>query len=141
MLSFKKLLLSIIICFTFSAAHAQLGVSYHQSNLAFAGVNYQLGERFLPELRIGTDNLIENTSLELALNFIICKSEEVEFYGGIGGRVEAFPGAIIPIGLNIYPFEKKNFGFHIEVTPIIRDFPILRGSWGIRYRFGNNSEK
>jgi hypothetical protein len=48
-----------------------------------------------------------------------------------------FGGLVIPVGLNIFPFETKSFGFHIELSPIIAfdDEALLRGSWGIRYRF------
>jgi hypothetical protein len=42
---------------------------------------------------------------------------------------------VVPIGVNIYPFSNKNFGFHIELAPIIGWDDVLRGSWGIRYRF------
>lgn len=44
-------------------------------------------------------------------------------------------GIVIPVGLNIYPLPFKNFGFHMELAAIAGDGGILRGSWGIRYRF------
>ncbi len=46
-----------------------------------------------------------------------------------------YTGVVIPVGLNIYPFTNKKFGFHIEAAPVIGEDFILRDSWGIRYRF------
>jgi len=118
-----------------SLSFAQLGVAYHQSNLPFIGVNYEFGEKFRPELRIGTDNFFADTSLELVATYDILNKEEFEVYAGIGGRIESFTGIVVPIGLNIYPHTTKQFGFQIEVAPLIGDSVVLRGSWGIRYRF------
>lgn len=132
-----KLLLSlgVIICSSVNV-QAQLGVDVHQSNLPFVGIHYQMTERFIPEIRIGTDISMRDLSFELDLNFIILKNDEFEFYSGIGGRTNVFKGIVVPVGLNVYPFETKNFGFQIEVASLIRwDEEVLRGSWGIRYRF------
>ncbi len=63
------------------------------------------------------------------------RNETVNVYAGIGGRVGNFEGLVIPVGLNIYPFDKKNFGFQIELAPILTEESLLRGSGGIRYRF------
>ena len=132
---FKKLL--FVLCFSFfaSTSYSQLGVGYHHSNLPFIGINYEIGERFSPELRIGTDQYISNLSVEAVVNYKFIIREDYDFYGGIGYRVNAFEGIVAPIGLNFYPFEEKKFGFHIEAAPIILESTILRGSFGIRYRF------
>jgi len=45
---------------------------------------------------------------------------------------------VIPVGLNIYPFENKSFGFQMEIAGLIGEVDILRGSTGIRYRFNKN---
>lgn len=132
----KKLLLIAFCCFSAQAATAQFGVSLHQSNLPFAGVNYQIGERFLPEARIGTDNFFEDLSLEVAVNYLFKKDEVVNAYAGLGVRANSFAGIVLPVGLNIYPFASKNFGFHMELAAIAGESdPLLRGSWGLRYRF------
>ena len=66
----------------------------------------------------------------------IFNEENYEFYVGLGAKFNSFDGLVIPVGLNIFPFSSKNFGFHIELSPIILgDNELLRGSWGIRYRF------
>ena len=121
--------------FISNTSFAQVGVSFHQSNMPFVGVSYEINNRFLPEFRIGIDTFIEDTNLELALKYIFLRNELVNVYAGLGGRVGSYEGLVVPLGLNIYPFEQKNFGFQMELAPIIGEVGVLRGSWGIRYRF------
>jgi hypothetical protein len=128
----------LLIFFLSTNAFAQLGLSFHQSNLPFAGVSYGIGERFLPELRLGTDNFFEDTSLELVVNYVFVQQESLQAYGGLGVRAQIFEGLLIPLGINVYPFEEKKFGFHMELAGLFGDGEgggLLRGSWGIRYRF------
>ncbi len=132
-----RFIVVLSIFFISNNSFAQIGVSFHQSNLPFVGISYEINNRFIPELRIGTDNYFEDTSLELAVNYIFKRTESVDVYAGLGGRVGFFEGLVVPVGLNIYPFESKNFGFQIELAPIITEVSLLRGSVGIRYRFGN----
>jgi hypothetical protein len=116
---------------------AQLGVSYHQSNLPFFGLNYEIKDRFRPELRLGTDAYFEEMTFELVVTYDILNKEDYEVYGGLGVRSEEDYGSVaLPVGLNVYPFTGKKFGFHIELAVLAgEDDPVLRGSWGIRYRF------
>ena len=114
---------------------AQLGVGYHQSVLSFVGVNYEIKNRFKPELRINTNLFGEDISIEALALFDVINKEDYEFYVGLGIRSPVDEGIVIPVGLNIYPLPYKNFGFHIELAGIAGDGGILRGSWGIRYRF------
>ncbi|WP_225000153.1 hypothetical protein [Cesiribacter sp. SM1] len=116
---------------------AQLSVGYHQSNLPFVSIGYEINERLMPELRIGTDLVINNFSPELVLTYQFINKPDYEFYAGLGYRDNTFRGPILPVGLNLFPFERKNFGFHLEVAPIIviEGRSVLRGSFGIRYRF------
>lgn len=119
-----------------STAYSQLGVAFHQSNLPFVGLNYEFNGRIRPELRIGIDNYFEDLSVEGIGTYDFIRNSDYEFYGGLGIRVNSNTGAlVIPVGLNVYPFTQKQFGFHIELAPIIEESAILRGSWGIRYRF------
>jgi hypothetical protein len=129
------LLFAFLVVSHFS--YAQLGLSFHQSNLPFAGISYEIGERFLPEFRLGTDNFFEDTSLELVVNYVFVKQESVQAYGGLGVRAQIFEGPLIPLGINVYPFAQKNFGFHMELAGLLsgEEGGLLRGSWGIRYRF------
>lgn len=131
----KNIFLVLLFCLSHQWGYGQWGVSMHQSNLPFFGVNYEWKEKLLPEFRVGTDNFLEDTSYELTLNYILKKEEHLDLYAGIGARVQIFEGLVLPVGMNIYPLRNKKFGFHIELAGIVDDFTILRGSWGIRYRF------
>ncbi|MEQ9439640.1 MAG: hypothetical protein RIG62_11360, partial [Cyclobacteriaceae bacterium] len=115
----KKAFLIFLFCFLYQFCHAQFGASIHQSNLPFVGLSYEIKERLLPELRIGTDNYFDDTSLELALTFIFMRDEIVNAYAGLGARIQILEGAVVPIGMNIYPFEKKNFGFQMELAGLV----------------------
>jgi hypothetical protein len=134
----KKLFL--IACFgLFSTAlYSQTTVAFHQSNLPFIGVNHQFGERFIPELRVGTDQYFEDLSAEVAANYMLKKTDRYEFYAGLGGRIGSYAGLVVPVGLNIYPFEQKDFGFQMEAAGIVGEFSLFRGSFGIRYRFSKD---
>lgn len=126
-----------VFCFLTSTALAQFGVGLHQYNLPFVAFSYEINEKWVPELRFGTDNYFYDIGIEAVLNHKIKSTEEVDFYAGLGGRVLLFDGVVIPVGVNIYPFQKKSFGFHMELAGLIPfdDSAILRGTWGIRYRF------
>jgi len=130
----KKLFLSLAILCPF-INYAQFGAAYHQSQLSFVAVNYEFKERFRPELRLSTNVFDEDVSPELVFLYDILNKSDYEFYVGVGGRANVDEGFVVPVGLNIYPLPQKQFGFHFEVAPIINDVTILRGSWGIRYRF------
>lgn len=130
----RKIILTLFIALP-TISFAQLGISFHQSNLPFIGVNYEIKNKIRPELRIGTDNYFDAISVEGIITYDILKKEDYEFYAGLGVRTNDFTGLVIPIGLNIYPLRTKQFGFHIELSPVVGDDNILRGSWGIRYRF------
>lgn len=134
----KKTLL--IACFAlFSiAAFSQTTVAFHQSNLPFIGVNHQFGEKFIPEFRVGTDRYLDDMSVELVANYMLKKSDQYEFYAGLGGKAGGGAGLVIPLGLNIYPFEQKDFGFQMEAAGIVGDLNAFRGSFGIRYRFSKD---
>jgi hypothetical protein len=134
-----KTLITLIIGAIPSLVFGQLGIDYNQPNLPFTSVSYEIKERFRPELRIGTDNFLEDISLEGIVSYDILNKEEYEFYGGLGYRTINFDGLVIPIGFNFYPLASKNFGFKIEVTPILGESTVLRGSLGFRYRFRNTN--
>jgi hypothetical protein len=130
----KRFLISVYSFFPVMAM-AQLGVNFHQSNVPFVGINYQISNKVRTELRLGADNYFELISVEGVATYDILKKDEYEFYAGLGFRTNNFTGIVIPVGINIYPLTTKQFGFHIELAPIVGDGNILRGSWGIRYRF------
>jgi hypothetical protein len=130
-----KKLLFLLFMGVSSAAFSQVAVSFHQSNLPFVGVSYDINERLRPELRIEVDSYLTDVPLELVLIYDIVNNEDYEFCVGLGGRTQEYNGLVVPLGVNIYPFENKSFGFMVELAPILGENDILRGSWGIRYRF------
>lgn len=132
----RKLSVLLFCLLITNFSFAQFGVSVHQSNLPFVGFNYEIADRFLPELRLGVDSYIDNMSVEAVATYQFIDKEKVEVYAGLGGRANTKAGLVAPIGMHFFPFPTKNFGFHIELAPIFSDdSPIVRGSWGIRYRF------
>ena len=132
----RKLLILIFCVVSVNSAFAQFGVSVHQSNLPFIGFNYELADRFVPELRLGMDTNLENMSVEAVATYQFINKQDLEVYVGLGGRANNIAGLVVPLGINFFPFTSKNFGFHIEMAPIVYEgSTIVRGSWGIRYRF------
>jgi hypothetical protein len=91
----------------------------------------------MPEFRVGVDNFIEDLSFELVGNYLLKNEEDTQIYVGLGARANLFYGAVVPVGINYFPFEKKEFGFHLEAAPIFAfdSGVIFRGSFGVRYRF------
>lgn len=130
----KKITLFLFFFLPF-LSFGQFGVGYFQSNVPYVGFNYEINERIKPEIRIGTDRYFSDFTLEADVTYDILNKADYEFYAGLGYITNYNEGFVIPLGLNIFPFEKKDFGFLIEVSPIIGDDSILRGSLGIRYRF------
>lgn len=133
----KKVILSFAALFFSFQAFSQVTVSFHQSNLPFIGVNRQFGDRWMPEARIGVDNYIENLSVELIATYLIKNEEDRQIYVGAGARLNLFGGIVVPVGINYYPFSKKEFGFHLEASPLllIDEGVLFRSSFGVRYRF------
>ena len=131
-----KLLPLVLFFILPCAGFTQFAVSFHQSNLPFAAFSYEFKNRIRPELRLGTDNFISVIAAEAVVLYDLINKDDYEFYGGLGVRSNGFEGIVIPVGLNVYPLPAKQFGFHIELAPIAADNEVLlRGSWGIRYRF------
>lgn len=135
---FYLLALILLPFFSFS----QSIVSYHQSpNGGQAAYAYEFNERFRPEIRLYPNTAIEDFLVKLMFNYDWTEKENYEFYSGLSllGSTLGGPTFGLPIGLNFYPFENKNFGFLMEFSP---NFPLdegggayFAGSWGIRYRF------
>lgn len=130
----KRIIILLFIAVP-SLSFAQFAIGFHQSNLPFVGLSYEFDNKIRPEIRLGTDNYFDAMSIEGVLTYDFLRKEDYAIYGGLGVRVNGFIGLVIPIGINIYPFTTKQFGFLMELAPIIGEDAILRGSWGIRYKF------
>ncbi|MBC8082556.1 MAG: hypothetical protein H7Z21_05035 [Hymenobacter sp.] len=133
-----KILCAILsACFGSLTAQAQLNVAYHQSNLPFVSISYDF-QRLHPDFRINVDAFTSDLSPELTLNYKFLNKEDFYVYGGIGARTNQLAGGVIPAGIVAFPFASKRLGFHSELAVIgIGDSgTVLRGSWGIKFRFG-----
>ena len=115
---------------SFQDLQAQFTVGYHQSGLPFAAFSYHFN-KWYPELRVGMDT--SSPYIEIGAAYKAIQKDDYEFYLGAGYGYNG-EWLAIPIGLNIYPLTNKNFGFHMEVSPLLMDTGV-RGSLGIRYRF------
>ncbi len=133
----KHLFILLILGLMASAASAQLGVSYHQSSVPYLGINYELNNQYMAEVRVGANNYFEHLAFELTANYFIVHDPSYDLYGGIGGRTTHFAGLVVPVGVNLYPFDNKDFGFHIEAAGMFGETAVFRADWGIRYRFGS----
>lgn len=136
----KLILLLSGLLMTAPQLHAQLGISYHQSALPFAGINLEIGRHLLTEVRIATDIYLGDLAGGAIVAYKFGRNEDIDPYLGAGIRLAPegeISGITIPLGANIYPFTSKKFGFHIELAPLIigEGTSLLLGSWGIRYRF------
>ncbi len=128
------------------SAQTNLGVSFHQSRDTKIGLFVDVERWGIAEVRIIDFVQVKDFSTELLGLFKLTARETSEVYiGGGYGLSQIFErsGIIVAAGVNVYPFKTSRFGIHFEVNPIIPDIeePIMRVSWGLRFRFGKNDEK
>jgi len=138
----KKSFLMILLGFTSLTGFAQIGTSFQFSNLPFWGINYEFIDRIKPELRLSTDAYFENVSVETIVTYDILNKDDYELYAGLGGRFPNLSGFVLPVGMILHPFQKKNFGLNFEVAPVFGgESNLLRGSVGISYKFDLKGNK
>ncbi|MGM0580360.1 MAG: hypothetical protein ACQETL_06755 [Bacteroidota bacterium] len=137
----KFILTSAIILLPF-LSFSQSIVSFHQSaNGSQGSYAYEYNDKYRAEFRIFTNNFIDVIPIRLMFSADWVEKDIYEFYTGIS-LIPFTPQAPVvgfPVGLNIYPFENKNFGFIMEFAPNLAfgeaGGAYFSGSWGIRYRF------
>lgn len=117
-------------------------VSYHQSpNGGEASYAYEFNNKFRPEIRLFPNTLMDDFFVRLMFNYDWVERKDFEFYSGLSllGGANSQGALGLPLGLNIYPFENKSFGFLMEFIPSVPlgegNNGYFTGSWGIRYRF------
>lgn len=124
-----KILFAILLVIGISfQTRAQIGLAFHQTSAPFVGVNYQIGDQFLPEFRF----ISGDPEGEFVFNYIFLNNSVSQSYVGVG--ISSIQDLVVPVGMNFYPFDNKNFGFHMELSYLFAS-DWLRASWGIRYRF------
>ena len=84
----------------------------------------------MPAVQLRSSAIPTSVALSAGLGLLACPAGKITAWVV---KLQTSP-VVVPIGLNIYPFSSKAFGFQMELAPIIGD-DVLRGSWGIRYRF------
>ena len=142
-----KSLLALVLLLAATGARAQFGVSFHQSNLPFVGLQYELLDgRLVPEMRLGVDNFIEDTSVEIIASYVVHRREDYGIYVGLGLRPPGIviEGLVLPVGVRAYPFARQRVGLQVEAALLglfAGDSPgeslgVLRGSAGIHVRLG-----
>ncbi|WNB16978.1 hypothetical protein [Marivirga arenosa] len=143
----KSFIITLLFLTVSSFAYSQSIVSYHQSpNGGQAAYAYEFNERFRPEIRLYPNTAIEDFLVKLMFNYDLIDKENHEFYSGISLLGSTVGGATfgLAVGINIYPFENKNFGFLMEFSPNIpldeAGTPYFSGSWGIRYRLQKSKD-
>lgn len=130
---------------------AQLGTTLYQSpDVMTAGLMYEFNNLVRPEIRIGvaSGSFSSSNILELLVNFDIVNKTDYEFYAGAGliaagfnqSRYTAINDGLIalsiPVGFNIYPFDNKQLGLHIDVSTLVFEATLsFLPRWGIRYKF------
>ena len=121
-------------------AQVHAGVSFHYSQNTRLGLYADIYDRVVLEGRIIDYSLLIDTPFEIYGFYKVLNKKNYEIYAGLGYGLSAFDifnGLIVAVGTNIYPFENKKLGFHIELNPIKGDFSplIIKASWGMRYTF------
>jgi hypothetical protein len=132
----KKTFLLVISLLLFHTCQCQVFASYHQTSTPFAGLGYEVW-RLAPEIRVSANVFADDISTEFVLPVKIIVKEDYYIDLGAGYRTNSFNGLVVPLGISLFPFEKKQMGFHAELA-VISDFTssaLFRGSWGIAYRF------
>ncbi|NQU88249.1 MAG: hypothetical protein HQ541_21080 [Mariniphaga sp.] len=137
---YKMLVLLAIIFMINNSSFSQVSISYYNSNHSKIGLGYDFSNRLWSEFRIYDSHYFMDFTPELVFCYDIIKKEKHSVYAGVGGILHIYNGIVIPIGTQIYLFEKnRRFSLHIEFQPTI-DFEngiIYQSSLGIRYRFGD----
>ncbi|WP_226390109.1 hypothetical protein [Penaeicola halotolerans] len=136
----KKIGLILFVILLSFQAQAQFAVAFHQSNLPMIEGTYTFENKINAHLRFASDVSFNDFSPEIAGSYNFVEKEDLNFYGGLGFRFNAFESVVLPVGVQFYPFAEKRFGFHIEAAALIAtgsnfNPDVFRGSWGIRYRF------
>jgi len=134
----KKL---IILCILFiSGINAFSQFSIKTDIHSEFSIDYKFQEKFRVELGLMSGEFGLN---QFTPTFKADLLKRADFDGYIGlGLVGLDPVDIIniPIGMDLYPLNKKNFSIIIEIQNLISDKYEVVGNLGIRYRF-NNTKK
>ncbi len=128
----------VILLFTLIAnkGFSQTSVSYFNSSESKVGLAHNFSEKLWGEARLAVT--FENFNTDFVLCYNAFNVKDYNFYLGLGAQITDDSGLIIPIGVQVAPFEKfKELSLHVELQPIFTENDNkLQSSIGLRYTFG-----
>ena len=128
----------VFLLFTLIAnkGFSQTSLAYYSSSDSKISLAQNFTEKIWGELRV--DLTFDDLNTDFVLCYNAFKGKEYNFYLGLGARVRNDSGIIVPIGVQVAPFEKfKELSLHVELQPIFTDKDNkLQSSIGMRYTFG-----
>lgn len=133
-ITFVILLLTLIATKGFS----QTSLAYYNSSDSKISLAQNFTEKLWGEVRIALT--FEDFNTDFVLCYNVFEVNNYNFYLGLGAQMRDDSGLIIPIGVQVAPFEKfKELSLHVELQPtFLEDENLLHSSIGIRYTFGKS---
>lgn len=137
-----KLIKISLIIFAFALignkSFSQTSLAYYNSSDSKIGLAHHFTEKIWGEARLSLT--FEDLNTEFVLCYDALKLKDYNFYVGLGAQIRDESGFVIPIGVQLAPFENfKNLSLHVELLPIFTDYEsMLQSSIGIRYTFGKS---
>ncbi|RZT97515.1 hypothetical protein EV201_2186 [Ancylomarina subtilis] len=133
---FKISLFILLLTLVANKGFSQTSLAYYNSSDSKIGLAHNFTPKLWGEARLSL------TFKDLNTEFVLCydalKLKDYNFYLGLGAQIRDESGLVIPIGVQVAPFEKfKNLSLQVELLPIFTDYDtMLQSSIGVRYTFG-----
>tara|TARA_R110001583_G_scaffold123940_1_gene275399 strand:+ start:15978 stop:16397 length:420 start_codon:yes stop_codon:yes gene_type:complete len=131
-------ILFVILLFTLIAnkGFSQTSISYYNSSDSKIGLAHNFSEKLWGEARVAVT--FEDFNTDFVLSYNVFEINNYNLYLGLGAQINDDSGLIIPIGVQVAPFEKfKELSLHVELQPIFTENDSkLQSSIGLRYTFG-----
>lgn len=126
----------IILTLIANKGFSQTSLAYYNSSDSKISLAQTFTEKLWGEVRVAVTFEDFNTDFVLCYNAF--EVNDYNFYLGLGAQVRNDSGLIIPIGVQVAPFEKfKELSLQVEIQPVFTDYDtMLHSSIGIRYTFG-----
>jgi hypothetical protein len=143
---------AFILFFTLLISHisySQFHVAFKFSSINKIGLGYSFSDRLWTEFSIYDGYYSGDFSFtpEIVFCYNLVKKEKHDIYVGLGGIINHYTGVTLPIGTQIYPFEKfRRLSINAELHPILNvnnygQYLIFQANCGFRYCFRDNKKK
>jgi hypothetical protein len=130
----------VLLLFTLTAnnSFSQTSISYYNSSDSKIGLAHNFTEKLWGEARVAVT--FEDFNNDFVLCYNAFKINNYNLYLGLGAQINDDSGLIVPIGVQVTPFEKfKELSLHVELQTIFTDKDTkLQSSIGLRYIFGKS---